>query len=128
MARILVNYTYNKSKDEYKILSGDVVFADMKVAVLETENEINIPLVVPINNQMTVVDRASYELVHKQFHLISDEKGIVSEHPNGMGIWLPKDTDVSKLRFLNGQLVLVEETPVEEKEVHPKKSKAKTEA
>ncbi len=120
MARILVNYTYNKAKDEYKILDYTCgVLADMKVAILELEEDINEPLVVPINDMMTVVDRASYELTHRKFCLVADETGDVIEHPKGKVFWFPKDTDVSKLRLINGRIVMVEEDPVEETDEHP---------
>lgn len=115
MARILVNYTYNKAKDEYKILDYSCgVFENMKIAVLDTEDDIKIPIVVPINNTMTVVDKERYEIVHKRFYLVSDEHGKISEHPNGHPVWLPKDTDVSKLRVINGQIVMIEEEPAKE--------------
>ena len=114
MARILVNYIYNKAKDEFKVLEPDCVYADQKVAVLETEDIINKPLVVPIQNVFTVVDREQYELAHKKFRLVADDKGNVSEHPGGAEVWLPKDTDVSKLKVINGQLVKVEDEPKQE--------------
>ena len=132
MARILVNYIYNKSKDEFKILEADCVYADQKVAVLETEEKINRPLVVPIKNQATVVDRDRYEAINKKFYLVADEKGNIFENENGAEVWLPKDTDLSKLRLINGQLVMVEneekkeEEPIKEKK--PKKPKVNKEA
>lgn len=116
MAKILVNYIYDKANDRYEINKGGYVFADMKVAVLETEEEIGRPLVVPINNILTVVDRDKYEIIHKRFRLVADENGIVTENPNGTEVWLPKDTDVSKLRFINGQLVMIQEEPKKEQE------------
>lgn len=116
MARILVNYIYNKAKDEYKILEQDCVYADQKVAVLETEEEIKRPLVVPIRGVFTVVDRDRYEAVNKKFYLFADKEGNVMEGPNGAEIWLPKDTDVSKLRFINGQLVMIADEPEKEQE------------
>ena len=143
MARILVNYTYNKAKDEYKILDYTCgVLADMKVAILELEEDIDEPLVVPIDDMMTVVDRSKYELTHKKFCLVADETGKVIEHPKGKVFWFPKDTDISKLRVINGQVVMVEEDPVEEtdeqpieehpvepkKVTKPRKPKIKTEA
>ena len=123
MAKILVNFIYNKAKDEYKVLEPDCVYADQKVAVLETEEIINKPLVVPMNNIMVVVDKEKYEAIHKKFHLIADEKGNVSEHPNGVEVWLPKDTDVSKLKVINGQLVKVEGEPKQEEPKKEEKTK-----
>ena len=116
MAKILVNFIYNKTTDKYEIPKLPYVFKDMGVAVLETEDDIKTPLVVPINNVLTVVDRERYEAIHKKFHLIADEKGNVSEHPNGAEFWLPKNTDISKLKVIKGQLVMVEEPVKEEKQ------------
>lgn len=124
MARILVNYIYNKEKDEFKILNSENIFADMKVAVLETEDEINTPLVVPIKGIATVVDRKTYELIHKRFYLSADEKGNVMENPKGTEVWLPKDTDISQLKYINGNLVKVEKPTKPEIEQN-KKSKPK---
>lgn len=143
MARILVNYTYNKAKDEYKILDYTCgVLADINVAILELEEDIDEPLVVPIAGMMTVVDRARYEFTHRKFCLVADETGKVMEHPEGKVFWFPKDTDVSKLRLINGHIVMIEEDPVEETDEHsieeqpvepkkvtkPRKPKIKTEA
>ena len=69
MAKILVNYLYHKEKDEFEIQKGPYVFADMKVAVLETEDDVRVPLVVPIQNVMTVVDRSVYEQTNKKQHI-----------------------------------------------------------
>lgn len=126
MAKILINYVYNKTTDKYEIQKLPYVFADMKVAVLETEEEINEPLVVPINNILTVVDRAKYQSINKKFYLVADEKGNISEQKGGAEIWLPKDTDLSKLKYINGRLVLIESE--EEKEEKPKKKMTKKEA
>lgn len=127
MAKVLVNYIYNKSKDEYEILMGSkYVYADMNVAVMETEDEIRVPLVVPIRGAMTVVDRAAYELINKKFKLVADENGNVLEDENGTEIWLPKDTDLSKLRSINGRLVMVtEEEPKKEEKKERKASPRK---
>lgn len=111
MARVLVNYTYNKSKDEYKIMDYSCgVFADIEVAVLDTNLDIKEPLVVPIQGVMTVVDRKSYEEIHKRFVFSVNEHGKVEENEKGdIVVWLPKNTDVSKLRVVNNQLVLIKE-------------------
>lgn len=123
MARILVNYIYNKQKDEYIIYDGGRVLADMKVAVMETEEDIGRPLVIPIKNEMTVVDRDHYEQVHKKFRFSIDEEGNIKEDSNGLAeAWLPKDTDISRLKYVNGQLVLLEK---EQKQEQPKPIKIK---
>lgn len=128
MPKILVNYIYNKSKDEYELLDNQkYVLADMPIAVMETLDEITTPLVVPIKGVNTVVDRKAYESVHKLFRLAADEKGIVTEAPTGAPVWLPKDTDVSKLRYINNRLVLIDpdeqENISETKDTKPKKVK-----
>ena len=123
MARVLVNYIYNKAKDEFKILSQDCVFADQGIAVLDTEDEIKTPLVVPIRGAMTVVDKNKYEQYNKKFYLVANEKGEVKEEPNGTPIYLPKDTDISKLRFQNNQLVMVQDE--EQKETKKEKTQPK---
>jgi len=123
MAKVLVNYIHDVESDTYELLRGaKYVFADMPTAVLETEHKINIPLVVPINGLPTVVDKLIYEAKNKKFKLVADEKGIVTENPNGAEVWLPRDTDINKLRFLNGQLVMIDE---EEPQPQPVKRKAK---
>ena len=126
MARILVNYIYNKSRDEYELmLDSKRVYADVAVAVLETEEEINKPLVISARGVMVVVDRDRYEAVNKKFYLVADEKGNVMENPNGTERWLPKDTDISKLKVVNGQLVLVEDKPEKKEEKPTKNNKEK---
>jgi hypothetical protein len=127
MSKILVNYNYNKSKDKYTLLDSGVVFADLPVAVLESEQEIIEPLIVPIKGTMTVVEKEPYTTIHKKFKLALDNKGNVVESENGMEIWLPRKTDISKLAYINGQLVMKEETISEETEVEEKsKPKNKT--
>lgn len=109
MPKILVNYKHNKKTDTYSLYDNDVVFADLPIAVMDMSAEYDDILVVPINKVMTVVDKEEYLKVHKQFKLVADENGIIREDQNGVSIYLPKDTDITKLRFLNGQLVLVSE-------------------
>lgn len=123
MSKILVNYNYNKSKDKYTLLDSGVVFADLPVAVLESEQEIVEPLIVPIKNVMTVVEKEPYIAIHKKFKLALDDKGNVVENENGMEVWLPRKTDVSKLAYINGQLVMREEETVSEETTEKPKTK-----
>ena len=109
MPKILVNYLYNKKNDTYSLVSNSVVFADMPIAVMEMGAQYDEILVVPINKQNTVVDKEEYLKTNKKFKLIADENGKVEESPNGVSIWLPKDTNIQNLRIINGQLVLVDE-------------------
>lgn len=109
MPKILVNYKYNKKTDTYTVLDNSVVYADMPVAIMDMHVDYEEILVVPINNQNTVVDKNEYLQKHKLFKLKLNEDGSVLEDAKGTPIWLPKDTDISKLKYLNGQLVLVSE-------------------
>ena len=113
MPRILINYKYNKKTDTYTLLSNEYVFADMPVAEMEMQADYDDILVVPINNRMTVVDKSEYMKTNKQFSLAVNPDGTVREDQNGQLVWLPKNTDISKLRFFNGQLVLVSDKETE---------------
>lgn len=121
MSKILVNYNYNKTKDKYTLLNTDVVFAELPVAVLESEQEIIEPLVVPINGVDTIVEKSVYTADNKKFKLALDENGNVIECEKGVDIWLPKDTDISKLAYVNNRLVLKEEEKVEGEKPKPVK-------
>lgn len=115
MPKILVNYKLDKKTNTYKVLENDVVYADMPIAVMDMYAEYDDILVVPINNMMTVVDKVEYLKANKQFRLTANEDGsVVEDNEKGTPIWLPRNTDLSKLKVVNGQLVLVE--PKEEKE------------
>lgn len=108
MPKILVNYKYNQKQDSYKVIKNDVVFADMPVAIMEMEAEHDEILVVPINNVSTVVDKQEYLSLHKKVYLkVDGEK--VFEAVDGSPVYLPKQTDISKLKFINNQIVLVDE-------------------
>lgn len=115
MPKILVNYKLDKKTNTYKLLENDVVYADIPVAVMDMYAEYDDILVVPINNVATVVDKKEYLKINKQFKLTANEDGSIREDENGTPVWLPKDTDISLLRLINGQLVLVE--PEKEEEV-----------
>ena len=65
MSKILVNYNYNKKKDQYTILDNEYVFADLPVAVLESEDEIVEPFIVTENGLWTVVEKQQYLSSHK---------------------------------------------------------------
>lgn len=109
MPKIIVNYKYNQKTDKFTLIKNDVIFADLPIAVMDMGEEYNEILVVPINKVNTIVEKEEYLKVNKLFRLITNEDGIVSEDPNGMAVYLPKDTDIAKLRFVNGQLALIEE-------------------
>lgn len=105
MAKILVNYIYNRSKNTYELLNKKHVLADVDFAILETEQNIKTPLVVAIEGKPTVVDKDEYSKNNKEFKLKVVDENVVVEATDGVAVWLPKDTDVSRLRIINGQLV-----------------------
>ena len=124
--RKLVNYTYDRRKDKYTLLEANFVLADEPNAVLDTNLDIDEPLIVPSVNRFgtvvpTVVDRKTYEERHKKFRFNQvDESGKLEESVNGsIEVYLPRDTDVSKLRHINGQVVLIEEEENEDKNEKP---------
>lgn len=108
MPKILVNYTYNKKNNKYSLLDSNVVYADLPIAEMELGNEFEEILIVPINKRATVVEKTEYLSKNKLFKLIANENGIVSEDENGTPIYLPINTDINKMRFIDGQLVLIE--------------------
>jgi hypothetical protein len=108
MPKILVNYIYNKKTNKYALMDTGYVFADMPIAVMEIEAEYGEIMVVPLDGKNTVVDKQAFLSVHKQFRLVAKEDGSVEEHEQGTPIWLPKDTDVTRLRYLNGKIVMIE--------------------
>lgn len=115
MPKILVNFKYNKKKDEYSLFDTDVVYADMPIALMELGAEYEEVLIVPINGQATVVEKGEFLARNKQFHLVADGEMIVEDKERGTPVWLPKDTNLTELRYINGQILKVEnKTEVEE--------------
>lgn len=108
MPKILVNFKYNKKKDEYSLLNSDVVYADMPIALMELGAEFEEVLIVPISGQATVVEKSEFLAKNKQFFLVADGEMILENKEQGKAVWLPKDTDISQLRYINGQIVKVE--------------------
>ena len=67
----------------------------------------------PINKVATVVDKKEFLSTHKKFKLaVSGE--LIVEDENGADVYLPIDTDISKLRYINNQIVMLDENQVEE--------------
>jgi len=117
MPKIYVNFKHNKKDDSYKILNYGHVFVDMPIAVMDLDVDIEEPLVVPIRNVLTVVEKSEYLKVHKKFLLKFDNNGKVYESPDGYPVYLPKDTDVSKLQYIDGQLVMVDDSEAQIEEI-----------
>ena len=109
MPKILINYKHDKKTDTYTLLKNDVVYADLPIAEMNMYEDFDEPLVVPINKKMTVVEKSEYTKRNKQFVISADENGNIIESQNGVAVWLPIDTDISKLRIINGQLVMISE-------------------
>lgn len=118
----MVNYTYIRNTDRFVLSEPTgLVYADKPQAVLNTDLIYNEPLVIPMNGRMTVVDRKTYEDSHKIFYLTSDSEGKVTEDTiNGAPVWLPRNTDISRIRYkmINGkrEIVLVDKNAEEEEE------------
>lgn len=108
MPKILVNFKYNKKKDEYSLFDTDVVYADMPIALMELGAEYEEVLIVPIGGQATVVEKSEFLARNKQFFLVADGEMILEDKERGTPVWLPKDTDLTELRYINGQILKVE--------------------
>lgn len=115
MPKIYVNYSYNKKTDTYKVFKEEFVYADEPTAVMDKNAEYDEVLVVPIKGVPTVVDKTEYLEYHKAFYLRVEGENIVEDAEKGSKIYLPKDTDISKLKFINNQIVMVSEPNEEEK-------------
>lgn len=108
MPKIYVNYIYNKKKDTYKLCPTDVVYVDAPTAVMEKNEEYDEVLVVPVKGVPTVVDKETFLEFHKAFYLSANGENIVEDEEHGIKMYLPKDTDISKLRYINNQIVLLD--------------------
>lgn len=108
MPKILVNFKYNKKKDEYSLFDNDVVYADMPIALMELGAEYEEVLIVPIGGQATVVEKSDFLARNKQFFLVADGEMILEDKERGTPVWLPKDTNITELRYINGQILKVE--------------------
>lgn len=113
MPKILVNYKYNKKEDSFKVLNYDHIFADIPVAVMEMDTEYDDILVVPIKNIPTIVEKEEYLKIHKKFYLKADENGRLYEAADGHPIYLPKDTKLEELIYINGQILKMDTSNAE---------------
>ena len=117
--KVYKNYFYDANSDSFQILNTPYVLATEPVAIIDTEVKVKIPLVIPTNIGNIVVDRETYEKTHKRFYFNIKEDMSVEEIKEGnfqIMKWLPKDTDISKLRFINGDICLVEKEPKEKRD------------
>lgn len=115
----LVNFLYDKSKNKYILRDDGYVLADEPFAILDTDLDIDEPLVRPVIEngfeKLMVVDKNKWESTHKvHFFDVINDKGDIEERPNGrIKIELTKDIDISKFKYENGKLVPKNETQTE---------------
>lgn len=107
MPKICVNFKKNKD-NSYKLYTDTgLVYADMPIAIMEMDAEYINPIVVMLDNIPTVVEKEEYEKTNKLFKLKIKEDSTLEEDVNGFEIYLPKDTQVKDLRFIDGQIVKI---------------------
>lgn len=117
--KIFVNYFYDANADRFHILkSQNYVLATEDVAILDTNMVVKEPLVVPTDGPFPIiVDREPYEKNNRLFCLKINDDGTLTEVKEGkfnVKTWFSKDTDVSKLRFVNGQIIMIDDEKKEE--------------
>lgn len=112
MPKILLNY--KKLHDgSFKLYYNPThVFADMPVCIADMDEEYIQPIVVNINNEAVVVEKEEYEKTHKLFKLKVDKNNFLVEDEDGFEIYLPIDTDITQLMYINGQIVKKEESNI----------------
>lgn len=114
MPKILVNVKQNKKTGAWSVLPYENgVFADMKVAVMDMNMDCDDIIVVPVNRVNHVFDREDFLSKNQlfTFRITGDLVEVVDANekgPNIMSTYLPIDTDVSTLRYIQGQLVMVD--------------------
>lgn len=108
MSRILVNYDYNRMRDSYTILNSGMVYADLPVAIVKTEDFINEPILIIENGESVLVDKATYLLTHKCFKVAVNEKGELIESQFGNNFFTSLDVNFEDLELKNGQIVVKE--------------------
>lgn len=119
MPKILVNYRI-QSDNTLALKNYGVVFADMPIAIAEYDFEYREPVLANAGLKYPIVIEKE-ELMNqlkakpkpelKKFKFKINEDTTVKETTGkaDVTIELPKDTDVSKLRYINNQIVLMEE-------------------
>ena len=129
MLNIFVNYTINKKTNKVKLLTNEVVFVDMPIAIAEYQREYENPIIVTVEKRNYVMEKEEYdELVKKrqeglkEFQLIIEkDTGAVREANETddvskiVKVKLPIDTDFTEIFFRDGNFVKLEkeEAPIE---------------
>ena len=122
MLNIFVNYTINKKTNKVNLLTNEVVFVDMPIAIAEYQREYENPIIVTVEKRNYVMEKEEYdELVKKrqeglkEFQLIIEkDTGAVREANETddvskiVKVKLPIDTDFTEIFFRDGNFVKLE--------------------
>lgn len=122
MLNIFVNYTINKKTNKVNVLTNEVVFVDMPIAIAEYQREYENPIIVTVEKRNYVMEKEEYdELVKKrqeglkEFQLIIEkDTGAVREANETddvskiVKVKLPIDTDFTEIFFRDGNFVKLE--------------------
>jgi hypothetical protein len=120
MPKILLNFKVSKKTGQITLKYDEPVFADLPICVADYDVEYTTPVVVNIPNQIPVVmekehydalvNKATLKEHEKLFVFKLNDDGTLVEDPEGdIKRVLPKDTDISKLKFVNGEVVWLDE-------------------
>lgn len=121
MLNIFVNYTINKKTNKVKLLTDEVVYVDMPIAIAEYQREYENPIIVTVEKRNYVMEKEEYdELIKRQkglkeFQLIVEkDTGAVREANETddvskiVKVKLPIDTDFTEIFFRDGNFVKLE--------------------
>lgn len=121
MLNIFVNYTINKKTNKVKLLTDEVVYVDMPIAIAEYQREYENPIIVTVEKRNYVMEKEEYdELIKRQeglkeFQLIIEkDTGAVREANKTddvskiVKVKLPIDTDFTEIFFRDGNFVKLE--------------------
>lgn len=121
MLNIFVNYTINKKTNKVNVLTDDVVFVDMPIAIAEYQREYENPIIVTVEKRNYVMEKEEYdELIKRQkglkeFQLIVEKNtGAVREANETddvskiVKVKLPIDTNFTEIFFRDGNFVKLE--------------------
>ena len=109
MPKIIVNYI---TKDDKTKIHKSPVWADLPIAICNLYDEFKDPLIVPTGGIPLIVEKEEYLKTRRKFFLDVNEDGTVKEVDEQAArfvFYYPKDTDVSKLRYVNGNIIRINE-------------------
>jgi hypothetical protein len=120
MPKILVNYRIKKD-NTLELKDYNCVFADMPMAIAEYDYHYDQPVLVNAGQKFPLVVekeellkqlKVKENLKQFKFKVNPDQTVTETEENPDVTVELPKDTDVSKLRYINKQIVLFDEEGV----------------